>query len=124
MRFRTAPLLLALASFLAWPPAHPASAATAASDAPDRFQLAHFPGSKAIKRANRNFDEYWVALGKLRGDGQADDYRVIEGRWTHLTLSNPEGRSVAEIYKHYEQRLAAAGFDVLYSCKDVECGEG
>jgi outer membrane protein OmpA-like peptidoglycan-associated protein len=123
MRFGTAPALLALASLLAWP-ADAALADTAPADEPQRFQIRHFPGSKVVKRSLRDFDEYWLPLGKLRGDGQADDARVVEGRWTHVTLANPEGRSVAEVYKHYEQRLAEAGFEVLFSCKDVECGEG
>src|SRR5688572_17754798 len=106
MRLGTAPVLLALASLLASQPAEPNSAAPAGSDDQDRFQVRQFPGAKVVKRSTRTFDEYWMALGKLRGDGQAEDYRVIDGRWTHVALANPEGRSVAEVYKHYEQRLS------------------
>jgi OOP family OmpA-OmpF porin len=123
MKFGIALGLLTLASLPALPTLTPAWAA-AAEDDPGRSLVRHFPGSQVIKRSLRNFDEYWLPLGRLRGDGQADKYQVIEGKWSHFTLANPSGRSVAEVYKHYEQRLAAAGFQVVYACKDIDCGEG
>ncbi len=125
MRFRLWPASFGLTSLLALLTLDPAIAAAAGADNdPGRLPVKAFPGAKVVNHATRGFDEYWIALGRLVGEGQAEKHQVVEGKWTHVTFVSPEGRSVAEVYKHYEQQLAKAGFEVMYACKGLECGEG
>jgi outer membrane protein OmpA-like peptidoglycan-associated protein len=77
-----------------------------------------------VDLTTRNFEEYWMPLGRLTGEAQAEKYEVLGGRWTHRSLTSPAGRSVAEIFRHYEQQVARAGLEVVYGCKGLECGEG
>jgi outer membrane protein OmpA-like peptidoglycan-associated protein len=120
--------VLGLASalaLLAADPALPAPAATAVSDnGPWPSLVRPIPGAKVVDRSTRSFDEYWMPLGKLIGDGQAEKNELLEGKWTHLSLTGPEGRSVADAYRVYEQQMTKAGLEVMYACKGVECGEG
>jgi len=101
----------------------PASAEPVTKDHP---LIKRYPGSEILGGSGsaRQFDEYWMVLGRLYGDGQADSSRVLEGKWTHFTYSNPKNRSVLEIYNGYERALLKGGFEIVYSCKDAECGEG
>jgi outer membrane protein OmpA-like peptidoglycan-associated protein len=77
-----------------------------------------------VEQATRNFDEYWMPLGRLTGEAQAEKVESLGGKWTHGVYLTPAGRSVAEVFRHYEQQLAQGGFEVMYACKGVECGEG
>jgi hypothetical protein len=125
MRFSFRPALFGLASSLALLAAGPALAAPAVSDdGPWPSVVRPIPGAKVVDRSTRSFDEYWMPLGKLIGDGQAEKSELLEGKWTHLSLTGPEGRSVADAYRIYEQQLSKAGLEVMYACKGVECGEG
>jgi len=107
-------------------PAAPPSAVAAPAPALDPGQgyIRPFPGSRQVARSNRNFDEYWMPLGKLAGESQADKVAVLEGRWIHGAYITPAGPSVAEVFRHYEQQIVKAGLQVEYTCKGVECGEG
>src|SRR5262249_37826522 len=82
------------------------------------------PGSRQIARASRNYDDYWMALGKLHGESQADKVELIGGRWIHATYMGPNGPAVAEVFRHYEQQVTKAGLEVVYSCSGTECGGG
>lgn len=83
-----------------------------------------FPDSKVLKRSVKALEAYWIPIGKLFGDGQAQKVQVVEGKWTHLTCSNPANRSVIEIGRRYDQQLRDAGFEIVYDCRDGECGQG
>jgi OOP family OmpA-OmpF porin len=125
MRFSFRPALLGLASSLALLAADPALAAPAASDnGPLPSLVRPIPGAKVVDRSIRPFDEYWMPLGRLIGDGQAEKNELLEGKWTHMSLTGPEGRSVADVYRYYEQQMSKAGLEIMYACKGEECGEG
>jgi len=99
-----------------------AVAVTGAAAAPAPIQP--FPGARTVANSTRAFEEYWMPLGKLIGEAQAEKYESLGGRWTHIAFVNPSGSSVAEIFRHYEAQVSRAGFEVVYACKGVECGEG
>jgi len=101
----------------------PAAAPAAAPD-PGQAWIKPFPGSRQTERSTRGFDEYWMPLGKLAGESQADKVARIEGKWIHAAYTTPAGPSVAEVFRHYEQEVAKAGLEVVYTCNGVECGEG
>ncbi len=123
MRLLSRFLSMALVA-LALPLAFGTSGALPADPVRDHAMVKRFTGSRVLKSSVRGYDEYWIPTAKLIGDGQAEKFEVLEGKWTHFTYSNPAGKSVLEIVRSYERALTTAGFDTMYSCKDQDCGEG
>jgi outer membrane protein OmpA-like peptidoglycan-associated protein len=119
MRIGTLPSRLGLAGL---PALATLVAVTVAAAAP--LPIQPFPGAKPVASATRPFEEYWMPLGRLIGEAQAEKYESLGGRWTHSEFVTPGGHSVAEIFRHYEIQVARAGLEVVYQCKGVECGEG
>ena len=112
-----------LASIVAlWLP----SAAAARPTDQDHPLVKRMPGARVVagKGSVRDLDQYWLVLGRMAGDGQAEKAQVLEGKWTRLTYSNPENRTVLEVYRTYKEKLLEAGFEIVYTCSDRECGEG
>ena len=83
-----------------------------------------FPDAKVLKRSTRELESYWIPLGKLFGDGQAEKVQVVEGKWTHVTYANPANSSVIEIARSFDQQLRDAGYEIVYICRDADCGQG
>jgi len=110
-------------------------AATARAQEPEALHhpmIKPYPGS-TIPGGDSNFvvhafDEFELPLGPIKRDEQGQSKPVksqhLEGKWTTVPYFNPEGRSVLEVYKNYEQALAGAGFKTLYSCANADCGDG
>lgn len=103
--------------------ARPAAHAAPEAD-PGQAYIRPFPDSRQTARASRNYDDYWMALGKLHGESQADKVELLGGRWLHAAYLGPKGPAVAEVFHHYEVQIAKAGLEIVYSCKGTECGEG
>jgi OOP family OmpA-OmpF porin len=119
MRFREGCRFALVALGLAAIVAAPAQAARQ-----ERFSVKPFSGAKVVKRSASDLEAYWIPLGKLFGDGQAEKFQVVEGKWTHVTYSNPAKSSVIEIARYYDQQLQDAGFEIVYDCRDAGCGQG
>ena len=100
------------------------SPARADSSAADSAWAKAFTGAQLLDEFVREREEYWVPLGKLYGNGQAEKFATIEGRWSHFAYANPPGRTVIEIFDSYEETLRKQGFEIVYSCKDGDCGQG
>ena len=90
----------------------------------DSSALPQFPGAKAIQHSIHPLEAYWIPLGKLFGDGQAEKVQVVEGKWTHVTYTYPNTSSVIEIARHYDEQMRAAGYEIVYDCRGAECGVG
>jgi OmpA-OmpF porin, OOP family len=104
-----------------------AGASSRAADAPESHDhpLVHrYPGSEAEGQEgqSRDYDEAQIVLGKAQGDGQAEKSLKVAGRVYSVVYRNPEGRSVLEVYKNYEQVLLKEGFQPAWSCNGAECG--
>jgi len=80
--------------------------------------------AKVLKRSVKALESYWIPVGKLFGDGQAEKVQVIEGKWTHFTYQNPPKSSVIEIGRTFDKKLRDAGFEIVYDCRDGDCGSG
>jgi outer membrane protein OmpA-like peptidoglycan-associated protein len=89
-----------------------------------RDPIPSFPESRVIKHTVKDLEAYWIPTGKLTGDGQAEKFQVVEGKWTHTTFANPRGSSVIEIGRMFDQKLRDAGFEIVYDCRDGDCGQG
>jgi outer membrane protein OmpA-like peptidoglycan-associated protein len=90
----------------------------------DSSTLTEFSGAKALQHSVHPLEAYWIPLGKLFGDGQAEKVQVVEGKWTHVTYSYPNTSSVIEIARRYDEQLRAAGYEIVYDCRGAECGVG
>src|SRR5262245_25039486 len=114
-----AAVLLALGSLLCLP-----CAAAARPTDKDHPLVKRLAGARILGGGGsiRDLDQYWLVLGRMTGDGQAEKYQVLEGKWTRFTYSNPENRTVLEVYRRYKEQLIASGFEIVYSCSDRECG--
>ncbi|PWE32965.1 hypothetical protein DDZ14_07695 [Maritimibacter sp. 55A14] len=53
-----------------------------------------------------------------------EEYSNAEGAVTRVVYSVPDGASILQIARSYEEKLTDEGFDVLVSCIDRECGRG
>ena len=83
----------------------------------DHPLLTRYPGSTITQYAQKAFDEYDLPLGKADSDGKLTKTQHLEGKVTHIVYTYPEGRSVLEIYRNYEQALTRAGFAPLFACR-------
>jgi outer membrane protein OmpA-like peptidoglycan-associated protein len=88
------------------------------SDYPD---IGRFEGSWITRYDAKDFDEFWLATGPVeareRGEGT-----MHEGRVVRIAYRTPAGPSVLEVARNYENRLTENGYDILYKCRDDECG--
>lgn len=97
------------------------SGGAAAEENPDEALITPYPGSVINTNEVYDFDELVIPLGP-RKNGEITKSQKVEGRWTRLEYSFPEGRSALEVYKNYEQGLTKGGFKVVFTCKQPECG--
>ena len=90
----------------------------------DHPMVPRYPGSEPMGSPGqwRDFDEFTLVLGKVTGENAAAKTQKVEGRVYTVMYRNPEGRSVLEVYRNYEQGLLKAGFQSLYSCVGEPCG--
>lgn len=73
-----------------------------------------------------NFDEYTLPLGPAVRDASGQRVpskkEILEGKITRILYRGPEGRSTLEIFRNYQAALVSAGFEILFTCADKECG--
>jgi outer membrane protein OmpA-like peptidoglycan-associated protein len=99
----------------------PTSALSATDDSP---MIKPYPEAKLLKQSIHALESYWIPTGRLFGDGQAEKFEVVEGKWTHFTFANPAKSSVIEIGRRFDEKLRDAGFEIVYDCRDGNCGSG
>ena len=91
----------------------------------DHPLLSRFPGSVITGYRQSAYDEYELPLGKHMGKPGFARSQKVTGKYTSTSYTVPEGHSVIEVFENYQEALAKAGFEILYSCVKVpECGDG
>ena len=89
------------------------------ADYPD---IGRFDGAWITRYEAKDFDEFWLATGPVtkreRGEGT-----MYEGRVVRIAYRLPAGPSVLEVARNYENRLTENGYEILYKCRDKECGD-
>lgn len=95
----------------------------------DHPVISRYAGSSIISYEQRDFDEATVFIKALdkppKNNGLTQDNHIaLEGRVTKIGYETPKGRSTLEVIKNYETELKKAGFDILFSCKNEQCGKG
>jgi len=103
-----------------------ATLACAQDGSKDHPLIKRYPGSDVFGGDNAitvaQFDEFELVAGPIK-DGKPTKSVHLEGKVFSAPYSNPQDRSVLEIYRNYEQELKKAGFQILFACNTAECGE-
>lgn len=91
----------------------------------DHPMIKRYPGSDVFGGDNAitiaQFDEFGLVAGPIK-DGKPAKVLHLEGKVFFAPYSNPNDRSVLEIYRNYEQELKKAGFQTLFACNGADCG--
>ena len=90
--------------------------------------LKRYTGSVLIYRDDVGYDEIEFPAGKLlRAEGIAiKNSKALpsSGKRALAMYITPAGRSSLEVLRGYQQDLRADGFETVFECVDVSCGEG
>jgi outer membrane protein OmpA-like peptidoglycan-associated protein len=89
----------------------------------DHPLISRYPASHIIGYVSREYDEYLLPLGKVEDDRPTQSQR-LEGKITRITYQAPNGRSTLEVSRNFESALKQAGFQMLFSCAEPDCGSG
>ncbi len=108
--------------------AHSLNAADKAG-AKDHPLLKRYKESFIFEQTRQDYGEYKLALGKsLNPAVPANEGRsieketVLEGTVTRTSYLAPAGRSSLEVFRNYQQELAAKGFETLFSAETQDLG--
>jgi hypothetical protein len=106
----------------------PAGYADDVEGSSDHPVVSRYEGSSIVDYDFREFDSYEILLGKLKRDPEnpsdkiAETSENLEGKVTKISYYLPEDRSTLEVFRNYEDALKAAGFEILFTCANNECG--
>ena len=94
----------------------------------DHPMVSRYAGSVIIGYDLRKFDEFVIPLGVLKRTGNPPTFaparnQRVEGKVTRILYVGRPERSPLEIVRNYELELKKNGFETLYACAGVECGE-
>ena len=98
------------------------------SGSSDHPMVSRYEGSSIVDYDFREFDEYEILLGKTARDPEdpgsvtVEASENLEGKVTRISYYLPEDRSTLEVFRNYEDALKAAGYEVLFTCADKDCG--
>ncbi|HAZ11775.1 MAG: hypothetical protein A2X86_08020 [Bdellovibrionales bacterium GWA2_49_15] len=88
---------------------------------PDEKLITPYPGTAVNTNEVKDFDEFDIPLAPKK-NGKIATLKKVQGRWTRLEYSFPQGRSALEVYKNYSDALVKGGFKIVFTCKKEECG--
>ena len=121
MRFKHGLMAVCLLAMLVAPA--PAARTVDIKGAKDHALVSRYPGSFISEYQFVEFDEFTLPLGKAKADLTLEKSTHLEGKITRIVYDTPAGRSILEIYRNYESALRSGGFQVLFSCVNVDgCG--
>jgi OmpA-OmpF porin, OOP family len=121
-------LALVAASILVFAPSLTvALAAEEMRGAKDNAVISRFKDAILIAAAEVPFGITEIDLGPLTFDRSAGRPRAVtrervEGRSNHYLYVVPDTTAGEEVRRNYEQALQSAGFRLLYSCSQKQCG--
>lgn len=84
-----------------------------------------YAGSVLSRRDDVGHADYKLVIA-IDPAGKSDDQvlksTIASGNLTRLVYESPKERSPLEVFTNYEEALKGAGFEILFECKDKECG--
>ena len=122
---------ITLATLLAFALVAPSASAQSQdkAGAKDHPVLKRYQDSFIFEHSEEAFAEYKLPLGKSlnpsvpENEGRTiEKEETIEGRLTRISYLAPAGRTALEVFRNYEQELAAKGFATLFKGEKEELG--
>ena len=94
--------------------------------AKDHPLITRYPGTTITNYKVNEFDEFNLPLGRVNAAGTGFvKSQKVEGKVTQIYYEYPDGRSLLEVYRNYEEALKKSGFAVLFACEGEQgCGFG
>jgi outer membrane protein OmpA-like peptidoglycan-associated protein len=96
------------------------------SGSSDHPMITRYAGSVIDGYEVQEFNEFVLPLGPAIKDAEGNRVpskkELQEGKITRILYRGPEGRTTLEILRNYRSALEGAGFQLLYTCSDKECG--
>ena len=120
-------LLLAVVAVplaLAAPKDYPGMAAGKDHPAFSRFSGAVLLNQKTVPYAAMPFALGNIIVDAKSRDFQPEKFESLEGKISSFFYLAPDSTASLEVYRNYQSALAGAGFTVLYSCQNKQCGGG
>ena len=125
-------LVFSLSSTAAQPPKAtiPAADKKGSKDSP---LLKRYEGSYIVSQDEKSFAEFELPLSKLErvpgkksGNNnnayEPQNKKSLEGKYTRLVYLIPENRSPLEVLRNYQDEIKGKGGNILFECKENECG--
>ncbi len=94
----------------------------------DHRVIKRYQDAKITRYTFKKFDEYTLVTNKIAksvasgGNLDSSNSIKLEGKITLITYETPKQRSTLEVHSNYQDALKKAGFEILYSCSNKECG--
>lgn len=98
----------------------------------DHSLLGRIEGAYIVAYRHNNYDEFTMPLSKLmEADGrdksnnmkyEPKNKKTLEGSYTRLVYLLPKNISPLGALRSYQEEIKSKGGDVLFECKDEECG--
>ncbi len=92
----------------------------------DHPLIPRYEGAEIVKYATNEFTDFRLPNAKATAYGGLDKNRdatlSLEGKLTRISYRAPEGRSILEVFRNYENALKEAGFEELFACDREDCG--
>ncbi|MFD0987375.1 OmpA family protein [Methyloligella solikamskensis] len=85
-----------------------------ASDYPD---IGRYEGTKITRFERIEYDTQRMLV-----DAENNEFVDYEGEVTHIVYDVPEGTSMLQIRRSFEEKLKDAGYEIIVSCREMECG--
>lgn len=95
-------------------------------DTADHPLVSRYTGSFIDGQQVLNFDSYTLPVGPVvrnsQGQRVPSEKITLEGKITRTLYRGPKERSTLEILRNYQSALESAGFEILYTCGEKDCG--
>jgi outer membrane protein OmpA-like peptidoglycan-associated protein len=106
-----------------------AAEGAAAEDVPgsaDHPLIPRYADSEIVKYETEAFTDFPLLTAPAENYGglakNPESATTLEGKLTRITYRGPAERSTLEVFRNYEEALAAAGFATIFSCDREVCG--
>lgn len=91
-------------------------------DAQDHPLIKRFTGSWLLGYRHSDWEQVSLPVGMAVADRKMKEVVTLEGKVTRIVYLAPQGKSRLEVYRNYEQALAAAGFKRRFAC-EKDCAD-
>ncbi|WP_216665430.1 OmpA family protein [Pseudoruegeria sp. HB172150] len=95
----------------------PAAAQDDAEGSADHPEIGRYEGSNIVFYEALEYDDQ-----RMFTSVDPEEYEDFEGAVTRIVYDLPEGASILQVMRSYEEKLAEKGFDVLVACRSRDCG--